>query len=239
MSNKETFELDGRSYYWSGDAWLNAQTYIKPPGVVQQELSRRYGHRVNKPETSRKKQRLTAESKGIQKTIGPIIVDFIYQRYAETHDYVSRDEIRDYLLSHPEASAFLREAYEQTEEKRTFEWYVGNQVDWLSANYENPDRSEFEHLLEKVDLADGKKGYRPQWHSFAEGTVYFRDEVVDAIERWLPGTGREKREGKEANLAIIAQGPEKIRFMPQGEGWGRSAGNAACWVDAATGERLK
>ncbi len=51
-------------------------------------------------------------------------------------------------------------------------------------------------------------------------------------------TGEQKREGKEAHLARIAQGPERIRFLTKSERSGRSPGNAGCWVDAVTGERM-
>lgn len=73
-----------------------------------------------------------------------------------------RDEIAQHLLDHAAVCAFLRQADAQTDRKMTFENYVGNQVDWLSANMEDPSRSEFKDLLEKGEMADGKKGFRPQ-----------------------------------------------------------------------------
>ena len=161
----DIFELNGRSYRWVGGSWLDAQTYISPPGVIQQELNHRYGHLVEKEMAVRKKRQRSSsssQSKSIQKTIGPIIVDFVRQRYFETHTDVGRDEITKYLLNHPEASAFLRQTYAQTKQEQSFTWYVGNQVDWFSADYENPNRSEYNHLLEKTILPDGKKGYRPK-----------------------------------------------------------------------------
>ncbi|MCA9875829.1 MAG: hypothetical protein KC441_19290 [Anaerolineales bacterium] len=165
MTEKEVFELNGRSYRWSGDVWLDAQTYVSPPGVIQQELNGRYGHLVGvKTAVSRKPTSTPSSSagKGIQKTIGPIIFGFVRYRYAETQDFVHRDEIAQHLLDHPEASAFLQQAYAQTDQKMTFEHYVGNQVDWLSANMEDPSRSEFNDLSEKGEMADGKKGFRPR-----------------------------------------------------------------------------
>jgi len=161
----KTFELNGRTYRWTGNGWVDAKTFLSPPGILQQELNHRFGYLVNKPAPHSKKQHTASQSsdgKGIQKTIGPIIVDFVRRRYDETHDFVHRDEIAQYLLNHPEARTFLQEAYSQTEQKMAFEGYVGNQVDWLSANYGDPSRSEYEHTLEKADMADGKKGYRPK-----------------------------------------------------------------------------
>ncbi|MBP6468897.1 MAG: hypothetical protein KBE23_09760 [Chloroflexi bacterium] len=161
----ELVELNGRYYRWSGDVWLDAQTYVSPPGVIQQELNSRYGHLVGATAVVPKKPKTappSSASKGIQKTIGPIIFDFVRYRYAETQDFVHRDEIAQHLLDHAEARAFLQQAYAQTDQKMTFENYVGNQVDWLSANMEDPNRSEFKDLLEKGEMADGKKGFRPR-----------------------------------------------------------------------------
>ena len=157
-------EHNGHSYHWSGDTWIDNATYMPPPGIVQQELNHRFGHIVERPATTGKKRpgSTSSESKAIQKTIGPIIVDFVRRRYAETQSFVHRDEITAHLLAHPEACTFLQQAYAQTEQKRSFEWYVGNQVDWLGADYEDPSRSEFDHLLEKGEMVDGKKGYRPR-----------------------------------------------------------------------------
>jgi len=149
----KTFELNGRTYRWTGNGWVDAKTFLSPPGVLQQELNHRFGHLLDKPDPSPQKQPSAIqnrESKDIQKTIGPIIVDFVRRRYDETQDFVHRDAIAQYLLNHPEARGFLQEAYSQTEQKMTFEGYVGNQVDWLSANYGDPSRSEYEHILERV-----------------------------------------------------------------------------------------
>lgn len=165
MNEKEVHEFNGRSYRWSGGVWVDAQTYVSPPGVIQQELNGRYGHLVGMGTAVSHKAKAAppgSAGKGIQKTIGPIIFDFVRCRYAETQDFVHRDEIAQHLLDHPEASAFLQQAYEQTGQKMTFEHYVGNQVDWLSANMEDPSRSEFKDLLEKGEMADGKKGFRPR-----------------------------------------------------------------------------
>jgi len=165
MNNEGKFELNGEHYRWSGSEWINAQTRVSVSRVIQRELTLRYGHLMGVELTSQKrpnKVSKSSKSKEIQETIGPIMLDFIRCRYSEIDDYVPRDEIRDYLLNHSEASAFLRLAYSLTEEKRTFEWYVGNQVDWLSANLEDPSRSEFKDLLEKGKMVDGKKGFRPR-----------------------------------------------------------------------------
>lgn len=242
MSQEGTFALNGNLYRWSGGVWLDAQTHISPPSVTQQELNRRYGHLVGVETAMRKKQKTTSKSgtdKGIQKTIGPIMVAFIYSRYAETQDFVHGDEIAAHLLDRPEAVAFLRQVYAQTEQAKSFEDYVANQVSWLGANLDDPNRPDYDEVVEKTKMADGKTGYRPKkWHDFVEGEVYNREVVVEAIKSWLPETGEQKREGKEAHLTRIAQGPERIRFTPQSEGWGRSPMNAGCWVDAVTGEHL-
>lgn len=162
MSRSVTY--NGKTYRWSGKQWLDTVTYMPPPGVVQQELNHRF-HRdkvkANRKATQRKK------TKAIQETIGPIIVDYIQRQYVQTNEFVHRDDIAAYLLSHPEACSFLQEAYAKTDQKHDFEWYVGNQVDWLSANYGNPNCSEVDHLLEKAVMPDGKKGYRPKQRTSA------------------------------------------------------------------------
>lgn len=240
--NEKIFNLNGREYRWIGNRWVDAKTYLVVPGTLQQELNHRFSHLLGRSQpTIQKVQSGTpnSEDKGIQETIGPIIVEFIRHRYGKTHTFVSRDDIAIHLLDHSQARPFLRAAYEQTEKKKGFGWYVGNQVDWFSAHFGEESHSEYGLVLEKAELEDGKKGYRPRWHSFDEGAVYHRDDVVTAVREWLPDTGPEKRESKQANLDIIAGGPEWIRFEPQDEGWGRSPGNAACWVDPDTGERLR
>lgn len=118
------------------------------------------------------------------------MLDFINRRYAETDDFVHGSEVSQYLLAHPEAAAFLRQAYAQTDQARTFEVYVGNQVSWLAANLDYPNRSEYDDLIEKAEMSDGKIGFRPKWHDFVEGEVLDRDVVVETIKRWLPETGK-------------------------------------------------
>jgi len=165
MSEIKAFELDGRVYRYIEGVWMDAETYVSPPDIIEQELNRRFGDLVGHVTAVSKKPKTASPSsagKGIQKTIGPIIFGFVRYRYAETQDFVHRDEIAQHLLDHPEASAFLQQAYAQTDQKMTFENYVGNQVDWLSANMEDPSRSEFNDLLEKGEMADGKKGFRPR-----------------------------------------------------------------------------
>ncbi len=165
MSETKAFELNGRTYSYIEGVWMDAQSYVSPPDTIEQELNRRYGDLVGQVTAVSRKPKTapqSSEGKGIQKTIGPIIFDFVRYRYAETQDFVHRDEIVQYLLDHPEASAFLQQAYAQTDQKMTFEGYVGNQVDWLSASLEDTSRSEFKDLLEKGEMADGKKGFRPR-----------------------------------------------------------------------------
>lgn len=236
----ETVEYEGDCYFWSDGRWLNAKTYMPPPGHIQNELNHRFGH-LGQPTPSKKKSATnkSSQSKEIQKTLGPIIVAFVQQQFAESHNFVHRDEIVAHLLAHPQAYPFLQQAYQATPQQMNFERYVGNQVDWLGANLEDPDRTQLDDRLAKVEMADGKRGYWPKWHDFAEGAIYHRDVVVESIKSWLPQTGEKKRDSKEANLALIAAGPEKIRYEPLSDAWGRSAGNAACWVDVATGKRLK
>jgi hypothetical protein len=239
---QKIFRLDGIEYFWMGSGWVYADSHLAVPGVLGQALDHHFGHIVGQARPASKKDRSATsggEDKGIQKTIGPIIVDFIRERYDKTHTFVSRDELARHLFGHPQAQPFLRAAYEKTEKIQSFEWYVGNQVDWFSANFGDASHSEYGMVLEKKELADGKKGYRPRWHTFDEGEIYYREDVVTAVKGWLPETGPEKMESKQANLDIIAGGPERIRFEPQGEGWGRSPGNAACWVDPDTNERLR
>lgn len=165
MSETKAFELDGRTYRFIEGVWMDAVTYVSPPDTIEQELNRRFGDLVGQVTAVSRKTKAAphnSEGKGIQNTIGPIIFDYVRYRYAETQDFVHRDEIAQHLLDHPEASAFLQQAYAQTDQKMTFEHYVGNQVDWLSANLEDPNRTEFKDLLEKGEMADGKKGFRPR-----------------------------------------------------------------------------
>ena len=152
--------LDNQAYLWSGEQWLNADTFISPPGIVQQQLNRRYQHLIGQTTIGKKQRSQSGKNKGIQVYIGPLIVDFVKQRYGETEMAVSRDDIADYLLNHAEARTFLSEAYQKTDKKRSFEWYVANQVDWLSAAY-TEHRSELQYLLERFELEDGKKAYQP------------------------------------------------------------------------------
>lgn len=244
MNKDATFELNGEFYLWSDGNWLDAKTRVSASGVIQRELNRRYGYRVGMEAAVQKRTPKTkvepgsSKNKDIQKTIGPIMIAFIHRRYAVTHDFVHGSEIAAYLLDQPEAVAFLRQTYAQTRQLKTFEDYVGNQVSWLGANLDDPSRSEYDDLIEKIDMPDGKLGFRPKW-PFGEGEVWDRDVVVQVVKERLTETGQKKREGKEANLEVIAQGPKSIRFMPHSEGWGRSPMNARCWADAVTGERLK
>lgn len=236
----ETVEYEGNRYLWSNGRWLDAKTHMPPPGYVQSDLNHLFRHLVQPaPDPKKRTASKSSQSKEIQQTIGPIIIAFVRQCFAETNNFVHRDEIVAHLFAHAKALSFLQKAYAASPQQRDFEWYVGNQVDWLGANLEDESRTEFDDLLVKTEMPDGKRGYRPKWHTFIEGQVYHRDVVVETIKGWLPETGEQKLESKEANLAFIAAGPEKIRFEPVSEGWGRSAGNAACWVDAATGKRLK
>lgn len=236
----ETAEYDGNNYFWSNGRWLDAKTYMPPPGRIQNELNHRFGH-LAQPTKSKKKSTTSksSQSKEIQKTLGPIMAAFVRQRFAETNDFVHRDEIVAHLFEQPKVLAFLQQAYADSPQQKDFDWYVGNQIDWLGANLENPNRTQLDDVLVKRTMPDGKRGYRPKWHAFVEGQVYHRDVVVEVIQGWLPETGKQKMENKEANLAIIVAGPEQIRYEPFSEGWGRSAGNAACWMDVATGKRLK
>ena len=155
----EEVNYKGHTYRWADNQWYDAQTNIIPPRVIQQELNLRF--RNTQPAKPKTKKAKTILNKRIRETIGPLIVNFVQERYAETQSFVPRDEIAAYLLSHPQANTFLQEAYAQSPKERGFEWYVGNQVDWLGGDV-GTDRSEFGHLLEKTTLADGKRGYRPK-----------------------------------------------------------------------------
>lgn len=232
-------EYEGVIYRFSGNEWLNSTTYMPPPKVVQRELNARFRHLIVEP-VKRTSQRSTtsAKSKSILQTIGPLIIEFIRNRFTKTGNFVHRDEIVHYLVQHKKASAFLHEAHKQTAQQMTFEQYVGNQIDWLSARFETLGKTDF-HTLEKVTMLDGKKGYGIRWHDFEEGRIYHRQVVVEAIQSWLPQTGEEKRKSKQDNLELIAAGPEKIKYQPFGEGWGRSPANAKCWENVETGKRLK
>ncbi|MCA9970237.1 MAG: hypothetical protein KC425_08480 [Anaerolineales bacterium] len=158
-----TVKHNGVSYQWDGSRWIAVDTFMPPPKVIQSELNRLHGHRLQQPAPSRRQAKFGGSgSKGIQNTVGPIIVDFINRTFAETNEWVHRNAVAAYLLAHPEANAFLRQAYAQTEQLRAFEEYVGNQVDWLGANLDANGRFHYADILEKTTMPDGLKGYRPK-----------------------------------------------------------------------------
>lgn len=157
----DTFELDGRTYRWDGSQWIDANTFMSPPAVIVRRLDRRFGHLTGSAPVpaSTKPKRKRESTDRIQDVVGPEIVKFVQQRFAETQDWVQRDEIRQGLLDDEKTRAYLKRKYGQTGQKMTFRAYVGNQIDHLSARITR-EASEHTDQLERTKI-DGVWAYRP------------------------------------------------------------------------------
>jgi hypothetical protein len=158
----DTFELDGRTYRWGGSQWIDAETFMSPPAVIVRRLDRRFGHLTGSapvPSPTPKPKRKRKSTERIQDVVGPKVVRFIQQRFANTQDWVQRDEIRQGLLEDEKTHPYLTKRYGQTGQKMTFRAYVGNQIDHLSARI-TKEASQHTDQLERKKI-DGVWAYRP------------------------------------------------------------------------------
>ena len=134
MSNIVNYK--GTDYLQIGGRWVNARTFIAPPKIILRELdllisNENDNHKEIK--SIRSKSKSPNRRERIQDVIGPKIVLFVKQRFEETQDWVTRDEIREALLIDAKTSAYLERKSKQTKQIKTFFEYVGNQIDHLSA----------------------------------------------------------------------------------------------------------
>lgn len=151
-------EYSGTLYKRIGDMWVNAETYIKPPQRVINQLRRRVPE-SKKRTTKRSRSRRRRNKVQISAKLAPLIVDVIRNQHDSRQRYVRRGEIVGALMDHDKAEPLLRKAYEGTSKSRSFEWYVGNRVDWLSARITQGNAPVDERLERK--RVDGKWAYRP------------------------------------------------------------------------------
>jgi hypothetical protein len=160
---------NGRTYTRSGNDWYDEQN-LKVNQQIAAELNRHYAHvptpvakPVARPEKRKRVNRKagrSVEEEAIQLIIGPVIVDVIGRLQKKATAYVTREEIIAALLEDSEARHFLWEFYRRQTRANPFEWYVGNQVDWLGALM-TKDVAGYDWPLERKKVG-GKWAYRPR-----------------------------------------------------------------------------
>ena len=136
---------------------------------------------VVKSDRSRSSHPTNLPPQHIQEFLAPLIHDIICKTYEKTQAYVPRDMIQEALLIQPKARVFLEQAYQSEPRTHDFNWYIGNQVDWLSAHL-TQNLSEYNYRLGR-QKRDGKWAYRPIFMKFD----YPEDEAYFAALLCLPG----------------------------------------------------
>lgn len=77
------------------------------------------------------------------------------------------------------------------------------------------------------------------WHGYGEGDSYDMLEVVRSCLRRIEGGGvRNVPEKRHALAVLVEHAPLRIRWSPEGDGWGRSPFNPRCWRAEGGGEFL-
>jgi hypothetical protein len=96
---------------------------------------------------------------GLQQGLWPHFLHVVKGLYEHSGDFVQRPEIVQELINRPTGCALLLQAYDASSRTHTFEWYVGNQIDWISANWTKEILPERDKL--KRQRVNGRWAYKP------------------------------------------------------------------------------